>query len=158
MAYGCVNTPAAHLLRSSSSRPPRFACSGCGALSVPRKNFGSPPNAACSNATRSDGSFATGLQKFIGSPTTSSMLRNKWCAVIVPTTLGAHARTASRAAAVVQCSRTMRRVGNLACRRKKVGRKDSSAFRTVVSGEWLGGTSPWRFRTMSSSSIAAKTG
>ncbi len=72
---------------------------------------------------------------------------DRWCAVIVAATLGPHCLTASIAAAVEQCSRIIRRLGNFAWRERKVGRKASSAFRTVMVE--LEGHSPWRFRIMS---------
>jgi hypothetical protein len=44
---------------SLPSTPPRFAIAGCGALSVPRKNFGWPETTVRSSALRSAGVFAT---------------------------------------------------------------------------------------------------
>ena len=87
---------------------------------------------------------------------------------MVPETLGPQARTASRAAAVEQCSRMIRKLGNLACRDLKVGRKAGSALRMVIDVEspllvtWVlegvEGTSPCKLRTIFCFSISAKTG
>ncbi len=82
---------------------------GCGALSVPRKNFGLPETAARRMASRSDGSLATGLQKLMGSPAQSSMVRERWCGVMVAAMVGPHDETAEMAAEVVICSRIIRR-------------------------------------------------
>jgi len=60
--------------------------------------------------------------------------------VIVAATVGPRDLTASTAAAVVQCSRTMRSLGKRLCRSMRVGRKISSALRMVVVG--LDGDSP----------------
>jgi hypothetical protein len=87
---------------------------------------------------------------------------------MVPRTVGPRARTASRAAEVLQCSRMMRSFGKRSCNAFRVGRKAGSALRIVMAlvsfvveeCAWAGvdGTSPWRFSTMSCFSISSKTG
>jgi hypothetical protein len=54
--YGWVNTPAAVF-----PLPPFFAVIGCGALSLPKKNFPVPLTAALMSASLSLGHLATGL-------------------------------------------------------------------------------------------------
>jgi len=61
---------------------------------------------------------------------------------MVPTTFGPHSFTAATAAAVVQCSRTILRVGNLACKFLRIGRNLNSAFKIVISFAWSDGHSP----------------
>lgn len=55
----------------------------------------------------------------------------------MPATVGPQDRTASIAAAVVQCSRIMRNLGNRWWRERRVGRKEVSAVRTVVESAVL---------------------
>jgi hypothetical protein len=86
-------------------------------------------------------------------------------------TVGPQERTASSAAAVLQCSRIMRRLGNFLCRDRRVGRNAGSALRIVMAcccccfsslgmWAWVGveGTSPCRFSLIFWASISAKTG
>lgn len=89
---------------------------------------------------------------------------------MVPATDGPQVSTVERAAAVLQCSRMIRRLGNCLCSFKSVGRKAGSAFKMVIAlelnfegvevgaSEGVEGTSPWRFKTMFCFSISEKTG
>jgi hypothetical protein len=52
---------------------------------------------------------------------------------MVAATVGPQDLTASMAAAVVQCSRMIRSLGKSLCNSKRVGKKVSSAFKTVTS-------------------------
>ena len=93
---------------------------GCGAESEPKKNQGLPEMAALTRASLSLGSLATGLQKLIGLPAQSSTIRCRWCAVRLAATLISEASLMSLfiesivliAASVVQCSRTILKLGN----------------------------------------------
>lgn len=76
---------------------------------------------------------------------------------MVPTTFSPKERTVSTASAVVQCSRTILRLGYLETRARSVGRNLDSAFMTVTPSAGLLGTSPCRLRTMPSSSMALRT-
>lgn len=68
------------------------------------------------SALRSAHVLATGLQKCNGRPAQSSMIRSRWCGVMVHPTVSPHFFTASTAAAVVACSSTIRSLGKRACR------------------------------------------
>lgn len=76
---------------------------------------------------------------------------------MVPATFSPSDLTASTASAVVQCSRTILRRGYFSARLLSTGRKRASAFMTVTLSAALLGTSPCRFSTMPSSSIALST-
>ncbi len=76
---------------------------------------------------------------------------------MVPTTLGPSDLTASMASAEVQCSRTIFRAGYLAAKSLSTGMKRISAFMTVTPSAALLGTSPCRFSTTPSSSMALST-
>lgn len=76
----------------------------------------------------------------------------------LPPTVGPQERTAATAAAVVQCSSTIRSFGNRSFSIAKVGKNNSSALRSVTSDPTLLGTSPCRLSTRSCFSIAANTG
>lgn len=126
-------------------------------------------------------------QKLNASSAQSSTVRYRWCAVMVPTTFGPQAFTASTASRVVQCSRTILSyynrqlisrwlifgfyaftkmagtkkeltLGNFAWRSFNVGRKVDSAFKIVIFLAWSEGHSPCKFSTMPHCSIAVKTG
>lgn len=83
-------------------------------------------------ASRSSGYFATGLQKLCDWPAQSSTVRSRWCAVMVHATVSPRLLTASMAARVVACSRTMRRRGNALCRATRCGKNLGSALRTQM--------------------------
>jgi hypothetical protein len=89
-----VYTPAAHADGAVSA----VMCAvlerrGCGAESEPRKNLGLPDEMAERRAARSRGSLATGLQKWKGWPATSSIVSERWCAVMVQATLAGREAT-----------------------------------------------------------------
>ncbi len=55
----------------------------CGALSVPKKNFGLPERAASIMRLLSEGRLAIGMHRLCGFLITSSRVIYKWCTVIV---------------------------------------------------------------------------
>lgn len=72
---------------------------------------------------------------------------------MVVATLAPQEATASSAAALVACSRTMRRRGNDPCRCRSVGRKADSAVSGLAPG-----VSPWMLRTRLCSCMAVRMG
>lgn len=61
---------------------------GCGAESDPRKNLGLPSRTAARRAARSEGNLASGLQNPREVEQAPSMVRARWCGVMVATTFG----------------------------------------------------------------------
>ena len=76
---------------------------------------------------------------------------------MVPTTLGPNDLTASTASAEVQCSSTIFSLGYFSASPFSTGMNLISAFMTVTPSAALLGTSPCRFSTTPSSSIAFST-